>query len=128
ESMTVTPVGPVFPTVAQSDKRPRYTSQVVFETARPGNVVAVLESREILIHVLSAPRRISGELGNVIPITILRSDCDHRVVCGATAKRSGAWIPNARLAVDLDHLRIVRLEFGIFIVTHEVIPLAVRIL
>src|SRR5215212_10008320 len=46
----------------------------------------------------------------------------------ATSQRARALIPNHGLAVDFDHLRILCLEFGVFVMTYEVVPLAVSVL
>ena len=64
--------------------------------------------------------RIAGEVGDVIPVAVVRQYRDHRVVRGAAAERAGARIPDAVLFRN--ELRIARLPCPVAVVTNEEVP------
>ena len=72
-------------------------------------MLAVLEALEVRAHVLGAPRRIAGQVGELVPVGVVRIDEDHRVVRRAAAERARARIPHAvdRLVVPL--LQVLRI-------------------
>ena len=93
--------------------------------ALPGPVSALLEPLEVRPHVLRAPRGVAGQVGELIPVGVMRIDEDHRVVRGAAAKGAGARIPDRvdRLAVVvLDELAIAALLFVVLVVPNEEVP------
>src|SRR5438105_3794074 len=51
-------------------------------------VPAVLQSLEVLPHVVAAPGRIAGELRDPVPVTAVRIDSDEGVMRRAAADRS----------------------------------------
>ncbi len=75
--------------------------------ARERTMTAVLDALEVLPHRRRSPRRIAGQVGDLIPVRVARADEDHRVVRGAAAERAGARIPDAVLVGD--ELRIALL-------------------
>ena len=56
---------------------------------------AVLDSLEVGTHVIRAPGRIAGDVGDLIPVGVVRVDEDHRVVRRAPAERAGARVQDA---------------------------------
>src|SRR2546423_13008542 len=48
-------------------------------------VLATLELGEVTAHVTRSPGVIAGKLRDVIPFLVVRRDCDHRVMPGASA-------------------------------------------
>ena len=67
----------------------------------PPPVPAVLDSLEVGAHVIRAPGRIAGDVGDLIPVGVMRVDEDHRVVRRAPAERAGARVQ------DTVHLALV---------------------
>ncbi len=88
-------------------------------------MTAVLEPFEIGPHLRRGPARVAGELGDVVPVGVVRIDENHRVVRGAPAERARARIVDAvdaRPAMVLDELRIAPLPHVIAIVADEEVP------
>src|SRR5207249_9859205 len=63
-------------------------------------VLTVLHAPEVLAHVLCLPRRIARELGEVVPIPIVRIHQDHGIVRGAPAECSRTGVEDPGLTVD----------------------------
>ena len=63
---------------------------------------------------------IAGEIGDLIPVGVVRRHEDHRVVRGTAAQRAGARIPDAVLAGD--ELRIASLLGEVAVVADEEVP------
>src|SRR5436309_15827619 len=88
--------------------------------------MAALQLLEIGAHGVGAPGAIAGELGDPVPVRVVRIDQDRGVVGGAAAERSGPWIENAvdRLAAPLRVvLRVALLFLLALVLADEKIPL-----
>ncbi len=73
-------------------------------------VVAVLEHLEVPAHVRRAPRVVASDVGDVLPVALVRVDGDERVVRGAAAERAGARVEHAlvgELGVERGLRRVV---------------------
>src|SRR6187431_2645899 len=87
----------------------------------PGrSMPAALDAAEVVPHCGRPPRWIAGEIGQLVPVGVVRRRKDHGVVRGTPAKRAGARIPDAVLAGD--ELRIAGLLGTIAVVTDEKVP------
>src|SRR5690348_13812234 len=82
--------------------------------------MAVFQPFEILAHVFSEPRRISRNLGQVVPVTVLRNHGDHGIVSRAASQRSRSWIPDP-VAIR-DELAVFLLFLLIRVMPHVVVP------
>ena len=88
-------------------------------------MAAVLEALEVRAHVLGAPRRIAGEIRELVPVRVVRVDEDHRVVRGAAAERAGARVQHAVDAlavVRVAVLRVAPLLLVVVVVADEEVP------
>ena len=47
---------------------------------RRAHVVAALDAREVLLHIVRAPTRVAGQRGDVVPVGVVRCDCDKRMM------------------------------------------------
>src|SRR4029078_8571585 len=83
-------------------------------------VALVLDPLEVLPHLSGAPRRIAGEVGDLIPVRVAGTDQNHRVVRGAAAEGACARIPDAVLLGD--KLGIQPLPPRIVVVADEEVP------
>ena len=61
-------------------------------------VLGALDAIEVLAHPPGAPAVIARDLGDVVPVALVRIHRDHGVVRGAAAERRGARIEDARRA------------------------------
>ena len=88
-------------------------------------VLAVLHPLEIRAHALGAPRRIAGQIGDRVPVGVVRVDEDHRVVRGAATKRTRTRIQDAvhSLVVVFGYVLVVApLLRIVFVVANEEVP------
>ena len=88
-------------------------------------VVAVLEPFEVPAHLLGAPRPIARDVGNRVPVLVVRVHEDQRVVRGAPAERAGARVEHAvhpRSVPRLAVLRIAPLLHVVGVVPDEEVP------
>ena len=58
-------------------------------------VTAILDALEIAAHVFGPPGGVAGQLGDGVPVRVVRGHEDHRVVRGAAAERRGARVEDA---------------------------------
>ncbi len=94
-------------------------------------MMAVFHALEVAAHVVGRPRAVAGQVGDVVPVGVVRRDGDHRVVRRASTERAGARIENAvdGLAVErVAVLRILLLQRLGGVVTDEEVPLHRRVL
>ena len=78
--------------------RPAVAARVVAEPARARSSARCSQRSmrsKYVAHVLGAPRRVAGEIGELVPVGVVRVDEDHRVVRGAAAERGRARIQHA---------------------------------
>src|SRR5262249_49799073 len=96
------------------------------EKTLAGPVTTVLEAFEVLTHPIGPPRRIAGDIGELVPIVVVRIREDQRVVRRAATEGSRARIPDALdwlvVVRGLDVLRILLLLVRIRVVAYEEIP------
>ncbi len=88
-------------------------------------IVAVLHALIVLAHVLRTPRGIAGQLGEVVPVLVVRVDRDHGVVRRTAAQGAGPRVEHAvhPLAVaGLLVFGIAPLLLRIFVVANPEIP------
>ena len=83
-------------------------------------MAAILDPFEVRAHVVGAPRRVAGQIGELIPVGVGRIDEDHRVVGGAAAKRAGARVPHTLLGRHV--IRILLFLRGVLVVVNEEVP------
>ena len=79
--------------------RPAMAARVVTHSARHafvGAVLAAFKLLEVLAHVLGAPRLVPGEVGQLVPVRVVRAHEDEGVVRGAPAQRSRARVEQPR--------------------------------
>src|SRR5262245_4998528 len=93
--MAMTPVVPVTSAVPKRHDGPGETFQNVSRRTGPRSIAAILQAREVAVHILRAPTLIPGEFSDIVPVTVLRRDGDHGVVCGAATQRARAGIPDS---------------------------------
>ena len=74
-----------------------------------GAVVAVLETLEVPAHLLGAPRPIARDVGNRVPVLVVRVNEDQRVVRRAPAERAGARVEDAIHAGAVPRLAVFRI-------------------
>ncbi len=83
-------------------------------------LMTVLHALEVPAHVAGAPGLVADELGDIVPVLVIRIDHDHGVVGGAAAKRPGARIEHA---VALGDKLVVKLLLRVIgVVAHEELP------
>src|SRR5450432_3755861 len=87
---------------------------------RTWNILAIFQARKVAAHVVRAPRVVTGDPRDVIPVAILRDDGDHRVVRRASAQGARTRIPYAIFFRYI--LTIPRLLSAVRVVADEVIP------
>src|SRR4029453_1501477 len=75
-------VQPAAPAVAA--RIPSETTPEIFQTPQ----LEVLELLKALAHLVGAPRRVAGQIRDLIPVAVVRVDEDERVVRGAAAERA----------------------------------------
>ena len=88
-------------------------------------VRALLDALEIGPHVFCAPRRIAGQVRDLIPVGIVRVHQNHRAVGGASAEDAGARVEDAVDVPAVDRravARVPRLFHLIAVVADEEIP------
>src|SRR5947207_1868792 len=87
-----------------------------------GDVVAALDTPEIRVHRLGAPARVASQVGDVLPVRIMRADGDQCIVRRAAAQGARSRVPDAELAAHFDCLGITPLLLLVLIVVDDVIP------
>src|SRR5258708_5122626 len=88
-------------------------------------MTTVLEPLEVRPHLRCGPARVAGEVGDVVPIRVVRIDENQRIVRRAPAQCASAWIVDAvdaRPSIVLDELRIATLQPVVAIMTDEEVP------
>ncbi len=74
-----------------------------------GAVVAVLETLEVPAHLLGAPGPIARDVGNRVPVLVVRVNEDQRVVRSTPPERTGARVEDAIHAGAVPRLAVFRI-------------------
>ena len=107
---------------------PPVAARVLSETAPRPLVIPMftpLDALEVAAHLFGAPGGIAGQIGDLIPVGILRVHEDHRAVRGAAAERGGPRVQHAVHLRAVDHVtvvRIARLRLLVAVMANEEIP------
>ena len=90
----------------------------------PAAVATAFHAGEVADHVRRCPARVTGELGDGVPVGVVRPDDDQGVVGGAAADRTAARVKHA-VAILLE-LRIPDRLIVVLVVPHEEVPRGLR--
>src|SRR5690242_6546571 len=108
----------------KADEAPEKAGQLSPESRQRG-IGAALETLEVRPHLLAAPGIVARRLRDLIPISLVWHNGDHRVVRGAATERAGARIEHT-LALPCSLigsiLRVCRSPHGIIVVMDEEFP------
>lgn len=102
-----------------------------------GKVLILFDTFKVGPHAIGAPRRVVGQISNVLPIAVVSGDCDQSIMPGAASECASPGIPHPkgccirrRVKPDIEaairhlvcHLGVPLLAFEIRVVLDKVIP------
>ena len=91
------------------------------------NIETLLELREVRLHVLRTPGIVVGKIRYLLPVPVVRTDDDHRMVRGAAADPRAARVENAARPVRVAQggtgiLMVVFLAVSILVMPYRELP------
>ena len=85
----------------------------------------VLQLLEVRPHVFRPPAAVAGQVGQLVPVGVVRTEEDHRVVRGTTSECTGARIQHAIDVLSIPRFPVVRIALllgRVAVVAHEEVP------
>src|SRR5258708_32432497 len=73
-------------------------------------VMTILNTLEVGAHVVSAPPLVGSQVGDRVPITVVRRNENHSVVSGTPTQCSSPWIEDSVHTLALGLFHVVRIE------------------
>ena len=98
---------------------------------RRDHVAAALDALEVAAHGVGPPGGVAGEIGDAVPVAVVRVDEDHGAVRGAAAQRAGARVEDAvdpAAVGGLDELGVAAGLGRVRVVADEDVPAQQRLL
>src|SRR5262245_1116440 len=77
----------------------RVTTEERVEPSPWGTVVTIFYALKVGAHVFRFPRRITGKVGDVVPVGVVRIDRNHRIVGSTATQRASTGIEDTFVLV-----------------------------
>src|SRR5712691_12018243 len=74
---------------------PRRIDSNFGEPAMKRPMMTVLDTLKVSAHFIGGPTLVSCELGDIVPVSVVRIDQDHSVVSSAASQRTGPRVQHA---------------------------------